>query len=76
MIKVKGNYKNGYANLTCRACKQDEENQKHILEICPAIHIDDSIKVTQMELFRADTDTLRNISEKITTIIDKLETIQ
>ena len=76
MIKVKGNYKNGYANLTCRACKQDELNKKHILEICPIIHIDDSIKVTQTELFREDTDTLRIISEKITTIIDKLETIQ
>ena len=62
--------KNGHANVTYRACEQDEENQKHILDI------DDSIKVTQTELFREDTDTLRIISEKITTIIDKLETIQ
>ena len=62
--------KNGHANVICPACEQDEENQKHILDI------DDSIKVTQTELFREDTDTLRIISKKIKTIIDKLETIQ
>ena len=67
--------KNGHANLTYRACKQDEENQKHIQEIYPIIHMDDSIKVSEIELFREDTDTLRIISKKIKTISEKLETI-
>ena len=29
MIKVKGNYKNGYSDLTCRACKGVQETQNH-----------------------------------------------
>ena len=68
--------KNGHANVICRAGEQDEENQKHIQEIYPIIHMDDSIKVSQIELFREDTDTLRMISKKIKTILEKLETIQ
>ena len=68
--------KNGHANVICRAGEQDEENQKHIQEIYPIIHMDDSIKVSQIELFREDTDTLRIISKKITTISEKSEIIQ
>ena len=32
MLKVKGNYKNGHPNQTCRMCKSGDESQKHILE--------------------------------------------
>ena len=38
MLKIKGNYKNGYTNLTCRLCGKEEESQPHILEECPVVH--------------------------------------
>ena len=34
MIKVKGNYKNGFPDLACRACKNAEESQMHVLQEC------------------------------------------
>ena len=37
MIKVKGNYKNAYTDLTCRACKIEIESQKHVLEDCRSL---------------------------------------
>ena len=42
MIKVKGNYKNGHSDLTCRACKMTMETQPHVLNECPKLHPDDS----------------------------------
>ena len=38
MMRVKGNYKNGYPNQTCRACKSEPESQTHVLEECTALH--------------------------------------
>ena len=34
MLKVKGNYKNKYTELTCRWCKNNVETQEHILKQC------------------------------------------
>ena len=34
MLKVKGNYKNKYPNLTCRWCTLTNETQEHILKEC------------------------------------------
>jgi hypothetical protein len=34
MIKVKGNFKNAYTDLTCRWCNNKEETQIHILQEC------------------------------------------
>ena len=61
MLKVKGNYKNGYPELSCRLCKKAEETQTHILEECEKIHCDDAIKVPKHQLFDEDTDTLRQV---------------
>ena len=30
MIKVKGNYRNKYSDMSCRWCKEDDETQIHI----------------------------------------------
>ena len=38
MVKVKGNYKNGYHDLSCRACKHPCETQTHVLQECKALH--------------------------------------
>ena len=38
MIKVKGNYKNGYPDQTCRACKEKPESQKHVFYECNKLH--------------------------------------
>ena len=43
MLKVKGNYKNGFPDLTCRACKKEDETQAHILYECDSLHRDDPI---------------------------------
>ena len=39
MIKVKGNYKNGYPDQKCRACKDAPETQKHALYECKKLHL-------------------------------------
>ena len=43
MIKVKGNYKNGYPDLTCRACQKDHETQAHVLYECKKLNPDTPI---------------------------------
>ena len=73
MIKVKGNYKNGNANLMCRACKTESETQQHVLEECPEIHKDPSTKITKSQLFSEDTGTLRSIAKKLDEILKTLE---
>ena len=65
MFKVKGNYKNGHPDLKCRMCKAVDENQKHIMEECLAIHKDDSTKVSNHQLFNEDINTLREVSKNL-----------
>ena len=73
IIKVKYNYKNGYAgNLTCRICKRETETQKHILEECTVLHNDESTKVPHHQLFNKDTDTQRKNAQKLEQILEKL----
>ena len=73
MLKVKGNYKNGYTDLKCRMCKQHEETQTHILEDCTNIHTNEATKVPKHQLFTEDTDTLRKIANNIDNIMIKIE---
>ena len=75
MIKVKGNYKNGHNDLNCRLCRNEEETQTHILEICPIMHPDDTTKVPKHQLFNEDTDTLRETAKKLDKIVEKLSEI-
>ena len=72
MIKIKGNYKNGHPDLTCRMCKRDEESQTHILEQCPEIHLDEATKIPKHQLFHENTDTLREVATKLEKNIEKL----
>ena len=75
MIKAKGNYKNGFSDLTCRICKKEEETQTHILEMCPDMHPSDATKVLKHQLFSEDIDTLRVLAKKIEIIMEKLSDI-
>ena len=72
MLKIKGNYKNGYTDLKCRMCKNELETQTHILEECPKIHPDDSTKVPKCLLFTENTGTLREVSIKINQTMEKI----
>ena len=72
MLKVKGNYKNGFPNLQCRLCKITEESQTHILEECPDIHSNNSTKIPKHQLFMSDADTLKKLADKIYEIIKKI----
>ena len=40
MLKVKENYKNGYPDQTCRACKINNESQRHVLFECKTLNPD------------------------------------
>ena len=75
MMKVKSNYKNGHTNLKCRMCKNEEETQAHILENCPSMHPDDTLKVTKPELFSSDTGTLREVATKIDKLLKELSDV-
>ena len=72
MLKVKGNCKNGYPDLTCRLCRKDEESQTHIQEECESLHQNDAIKVPKHQLFSEDTGILRQVAKNLNTITDKL----
>ena len=73
MLKVKCNYKNGYKDLKCRICKNEEETQTHILEHCPAIHTTGTLKVSKHQLFNQDTGALRKIADNIIKIMEKVD---
>ena len=75
MLKVKNNYKNGYRDLKCRARKIEIETQCHILEACPAIHENNSKKVSKEQLASGDTNTLRETAKRIISIFEKLENV-
>ena len=86
MLKVKCNYKNGYTDLTCRACKDEPETQNHILYECRNIHPEIPTSTTQPEqadntdifnenpdmIFTENPDKLRITAIKISEILDKL----
>ena len=72
MIKVKGNYKNGYPDLKCRICNKEDETQTHILEECTTLHNNEALKVPKHHLFSEDTGTLTQIANKVEKIMEKL----
>ena len=75
MIKVKGNYKNGHKDLSCRMCKTDEETQTHILEECPIMHQNNDLKVPKKHLFSEDTGTLRVTADALEKLMEKLNEV-
>ena len=86
MLKVKCNYKNGYTDLTCRACKKEPETQKHILYECIKIHPDITTSTAEPEqpertdiyfenpdmIFNENPDKLRTTATTISEILDDL----
>ena len=72
MLKVKGNYKNGYPDLSCRLCKQHDEIQTHIPEECLAMHHNSFSKVPMHQLFSEEADTLRQVASNLQNITEKL----
>ena len=74
MLDVKNNFRNKYANLTCRACKVSNETQEHVLNECQILHTNDMLKVSSREIAAEDLETLREASGKIEKIMTKLET--
>ena len=73
VIKVKENYKNGYNNQPCRACKMELEIQQHVLETCPELHRNPSIITLKSEIFEENIDNLRNIATKLENIQKAVE---
>ena len=72
MTKVKGNYKNGHRDLTCRACKRSTETQQHVLNECIALktEIDNNYNTNP---FIDDTNKLKIIAKEIDQTIDRIE---
>ena len=73
MLQVKDNYRNGHTNITCRACKKENETQEHALNGCINLHPKEESKIKYGDIFSKDTDTLRKISHKISETMMKLE---
>ena len=73
MLDIKNNFRNKYHSLECRGCKATIETQQHIMNECGSIHITDSSKVTNTDIFTEDPKQLRNTAWKIFTIMEKLQ---
>ena len=74
MLKVKSNYKTQYKNnLICRACGQQEETQKHILEECHNLHPTPGTKVTTSDIFHQEYIIQKYAAIQIEDTMKKLE---
>ncbi len=72
MLDVKNNFRNKYRDNLCRGCGQEPETQKHVLEECTTLQIDNQTKTNEGEFFSEDIDILREAAKKIKTVLDKL----
>ena len=54
-------------------CKNATETQKNILEECPQIHWENTLKTTEREIFNTDLQTLREASKKITSVMEQMD---
>ena len=70
MIKIKGNYRNGYSEHLCRACKTEEETQQHIMKDCVALHLG---RTTVIDPFIEDINQLRRTATEIDEVTRELE---
>ena len=78
MIRAKNNERGAHQNedqLRCRFCNEEEtETQQHIFEQCPAIHKDETTKITKEEIFAEyDHTNTKVTANKIINIIKLLE---
>ena len=72
MIKVKGNYKNGHTDLTCRACKDVPETQQHVLEECQVIHPHGKPTDKELNPFSENTNVLKETARNIDRIMEEI----
>ena len=82
MIKIKGNYKNEYPDLTCRACKNHPETHMHALNECEILHNPTTAPTESektncdiVDIFSDDTEKLKYEAIKIEKICEKLNEI-
>ena len=75
MIDVKNNFRNKYADTSCRACGSEPETQEHVLETCQILHQTSDSKVSKNDIFAEDTNALRETAQKIIKTLDKLANI-
>ena len=68
MLKVKGNYKNGFPDQTCRACKKNPETQKHVLHDCEKLHPEASTSNKNLEKSNTNKDLDTSRGEETETI--------
>ncbi len=73
MCKIRERQLDFTGDLECRACGQSQETQIDILNECTTLHINNSTKVTQQQLFTENTTTLKTTLKKIQDIMAKLE---
>ena len=70
MIKVKGNYRNKYNDMSCRWCKEDDETQIHILNHCPEFKaITNNIK--HEVYYRDDRESTLQAATTLQEVIEK-----
>ena len=72
MLKVKSNYKNGYKDLKCRICGNEEETQKHVMEDCVTLNTEFKT-ITKEMIFQDNVKELKEVAKMIEERINKLE---
>ena len=72
MLQVKENYKGAFSGTVCRACGNETETQKHVLNECPKIHVTESSKVNINDIFNKDPKILKEVAEKTKEALKKL----
>ena len=73
MMKVKGNYKNGYPDLKCRACKNSNETQNHAIAECPVLHTNGLQPSRTVDPFSENLNVLKETSRNIETVEEELK---
>ena len=56
MLKAKSNFRNMYQDTMCRMCKEEEEDQEHVLENCQNEERKKIGKVTAEDIFEENTE--------------------
>ena len=72
MIKVKGNYKNGYTDLMCRACEGMPETQKHVLAECRVLHPNGGPAHEEINPFSQNLNILKETARNIEKLIEEV----
>ena len=66
MLDVKNNFRGKYTDNLCRGCRQTDETQAHILEMCPKMHENNTdTKVLNRDIFTNDVNKLKKAAINI-----------